>query len=88
MTASTALLEAIKSYWGAPDAQDQTPLLVDGVRVGQMQVAPFNPDCVRIAAFEVEDRYRGRCIGTRLLYELGDMADATGCAKNASLLAP
>lgn len=79
MTPSALLLETIAARWDAPDAVGDTPLLIDGVRVGRVRVSAGLPDCVWIANISVEERYRGHGVGSRLLRELGDLADAAGC---------
>jgi GNAT superfamily N-acetyltransferase len=79
MTPSASLLDAIEVRWGPPDAAGNTPLLIDGVRVGRVRISAGMPDCVWIANISVEERYRGHGVGPRLLRELGDMADAAGC---------
>ena len=78
MTPATALLSEIEALWGAPDPAGRTPLLIDGVRVGGISLSAGLPDTVRIATIFVEERYRGHGVGTRLLRELGDLADAAG----------
>jgi len=79
VTPSASLLDAIGARWGAPDPLGDTPLRIDGIRVGKVRVSAGLPDCVWIANISVEERYRGWGVGTRLLRELGDMADAAGC---------
>jgi len=79
MTPSASLLDAIGARWGAPDAVGDTPLRIDGVRVGRVRVSAGLPDCVWIANISVDERYRGQGVGSRLLRELGDLADAVGC---------
>lgn len=79
MTPSASLLDAIGARWGAPDAFGDTPLRIDGVRVGRVRVSAGMPDCVWIANISVDERYRGQGVGSRLLRELGDLADAVGC---------
>lgn len=79
MTPSASLLDAIGARWGAPDAVGDTPLRIDGVRVGRVRVSARLPDCVWIANISVDERYRGQGVGSRLLRELGDLADAVGC---------
>jgi GNAT superfamily N-acetyltransferase len=79
MTPSALLLETIAARWGVPDAVGDTPLRIDGVRVGRVRVSAGLPDCVWIANISVEERYRGQRVGSRLLRELGDLADAAGC---------
>ncbi|PTX52296.1 acetyltransferase (GNAT) family protein [Gemmobacter caeni] len=80
MTPASALLSAVEARWGAPGPSGRTPLLIDGVRVGEIALGAGLPDTVRIATIFVEERYRGHGVGTRLLRELGDLADAAGCA--------
>jgi len=80
MTPSAALLSAVETCWGPPDAAGNTPLLIDGVRVGRIRVSAGLPDCVWIANVSIDERYRGHGVGSRLLRELGDLADAAGCA--------
>jgi hypothetical protein len=79
-SASTRLLESIASRWGRPDQDDETPLLVDGVRVGSMRIGSGAKDAAWISTFEVESRFRAQGVGSRLLRELCDMADAAGAA--------
>jgi GNAT superfamily N-acetyltransferase len=80
MTPATALLKAIESCWGSPDRAGDTPLGVDGVQVGRLRVSAGLPETVWIHSLNVEERYRGHGVGSHLLRELGDMADAAGCA--------
>lgn len=80
MTPAAALLSAVEACWGPPDPAGQTPLLLDGVRVGEIELSAGLPDTVRIATLLVEERYRGQGVGSRLMRELGDLADAAGCA--------
>lgn len=79
MTPSALLLDTIAARWGAPDQAGDTPLRIDGVRVGKVRVSAGLPDCVWISNISVEERYRGHGVGPRLLRELGDMADVAGC---------
>jgi len=80
MTPATALLRAIETCWGPPDGAGDTPLRVDGVRVGRIRVSAGLPETVWIHTINVEERYRGQGVGSRLMRELGDLADASGCA--------
>jgi GNAT superfamily N-acetyltransferase len=80
MTPATVLLKAIESCWGPPDRAGDTPLLIDGVRVGRIRVSAGLPDTVWIHSLNVEERYRGQGVGSRLMRELGNLADAAGCA--------
>ncbi len=80
MTPSASLLVTIEARWGAPDPAGDTPLLIDGVPVGRIRVSAGLPDCLWIATLSVEEQYRGHGVGPRLLRELGDLADAAGCA--------
>jgi len=80
MTPAIVLLKAIESRWGPPDRAGDTPLLIDGVRVGRIRVSTGLPDTVWIHSLNVEERYRGQGVGSRLMRELGDLADAAGCA--------
>lgn len=80
MTPAAALLSAVEARWGPPDPAGRTPLLIDGVRVGEIGLNAGLPDTVRIATLLIKARYRGQGVGSRLLRELGDMADAAGCA--------
>lgn len=50
-----------------------------GGRVGEIALSSGLPDTVRIATTFVEERYRGQGVGSRLLRELGGLADAAGC---------
>jgi len=79
MTPSSALLMAIETCWGPPDGAGDTPLLIDGVRVGRIRVSAGLPETVWIHTINVEERYRGHGVGSRLMRELGDLADASGC---------
>jgi len=80
MTPAATLLSAVEACWGPPDPAGKTPLLIDGVRVGEIGLSAGLPDTVWIATLLVEERYRGQGVGSRLMRELGDLADAAGCA--------
>jgi GNAT superfamily N-acetyltransferase len=80
MTPATALLRAIEARWGPPDHSGDTPLLIDGVQVGRLRVSAGLPETVWIHTFNVEERYRGHGVGSRLMREIGDLADAADCA--------
>lgn len=60
LTPAAALLSAVEACWGPPDATGRTPLLIDGVRVGEIGLSAGLPDTVRIATLLVEERYRGQ----------------------------
>ena len=80
MTPAAALLSAVEACWGPPDPAGMTPLLIDGVRVGEIGLSAGLPDTIRIATLLVEERYRGQGVGSCLMRELGDLADVAGCA--------
>jgi GNAT superfamily N-acetyltransferase len=79
-SASERLLEAIASRWGAPDDAGKTRLAIDGIPVGRIRIGAGSPDAIWIFTFSVDHPFQGHGVGSRLMREICDLADAAGAA--------